>query len=101
LRIVSSDPNAHITLVENAGLLVPSPKPEPIAGHAGYADFYEIRPAGVTKASGVASFDKRYRLTSDASSCVVEVFYDKHQPGSIVLQIEDGGPPAIPPPSEN
>jgi len=99
VRIVSKDPSVEITLVEDGGKgakVVQKP-----TGTGPWSGFYAIHASLAKKVGANVQLDKRYRITGKDSGCVIEMFYDAHKPGSLVLQAEDGGPPAVPPVGEN
>lgn len=78
---------------------VPIPPPNQKAMKAGPTGFYQIDPSDpqLSAKEAKVTFLNRYSLRSTGSKATIEVFFDKHPPGTFVRQLEDGGPPPIPP----
>ncbi len=99
VRVVSKKPGAKTTLkkslitVDANGNEIETPEPDPVENSKG---FYTIDPRPVAQKA-----KPQYRLKSDDAALRLEVYYLKHPPGDKTKQEEDGGPPSIPPVSEN
>lgn len=60
--------------------------------------FFAIEPSHPRiAAGGWLDFDHLYELAFTAPWCDLEVFYDQYPVGTIAAQLNDGGPPPIPP----
>ena len=60
--------------------------------------FFAIAPSRPQIAvGGWLDFDHLYELVFSAPWCELEVFYDQYPVGTITAQLNDGGPPPIPP----
>lgn len=101
LRVVSADANAKVMKVEdNYGAVQPPVEADKIqAGR--FKDFYVILPSHPLKRGAGVRFDSRYLLQSNDRDTRLEVCYEAHPPGEVTAQVEDGGPPCIPPIQEN
>jgi hypothetical protein len=98
LRPVKKDPKARVSLVkvwddgkETELPEIDQPKPDPVTG------FYLIKEALPTTNGELTH---KYLLRSNDPELRLEAYYAKHPPTKS-RQIEDGGPPCVPPVNEN
>jgi hypothetical protein len=101
VRLHSPDANAKlVALTRVAGAspaLPPSWIDEGLAPHL-VNGFFAIEPSNPRiAAGGWLDFDHLYELEFTGPSCELEVFYDQYPVGVVSAQIDDGGPPPIPP----
>lgn len=100
VRIVSGDPTAKIYRTEKGRVPVDrSAQVEATVSTSFGGKFYEIDYSDPLLGPDPEkpTFLNRYSLRSRHSKATIEVFFEKHPPGTFVRQIEDGGPPPIPP----
>lgn len=100
LRIKSRSGNVTLTQVTDA-----NGKPTTVAPTKDTNGFYTIEPAR----PGGGSVVNQYEIHSTEKNIVLEAYFAAHPPGTPFLainpvqnfQIEDGGPPSVPPVNEN
>lgn len=96
-------PDANAKIVELTRVPGPSPTVPPTWQNQGNAPqsahgFFALEPSNPHVASGGwIDFDHRYELEFAAPWCELEVFYDQYPVGTIAAQMDDNGPPPIPP----
>lgn len=100
-RVHSPDANARlIELTRVAGAAPTMPPSWVDQGRTPQSTngFSAIEPSNPhMSAGGWLEFDHLYELEFSAPWCDLEVFYDQYPVGTIAAQLDDGGPPPIPP----